>query len=240
MPSWWNPFNRPRRRQQSLGYQLPRSQFPRCAPPARGTEETLLAASSGDNLGAVAALRQVIQANSPHRLSSQTVEWAVVTLASGVSADSEDYIRNPYTDLGRRPPKKKNESVKSESPVAVSPPQSVNSVGDEDLEVISRDEGDQGEETHNLLRDPFGTLLHVTAAATLASGPRGRLYITSGPPPADQMEHAPQASSQLRPLLTPSTPAPPALTRPRAASSPVRGDRSQSSGSMAVRSVRTW
>ncbi|KAJ0121173.1 hypothetical protein J7T55_008335 [Diaporthe amygdali] len=140
-------------------------------------EETLLAASSSDNSGAVAALRQVIQANSPHRLSSQTVEWVLGTRASGVSADSEDYIRNPYTDLGSRPPKRKNESVKSESPVAVSPPQSVNSVGDEDLEVISPDEGDQ---------------------------------------------------------------APPALTRPRAASSPVRGDRSQSSGSMVMRSVRTW
>jgi hypothetical protein len=96
------------------------------APETRGQEETMALRENADDLGAAVALRQVIEASGrrPQNnrvLSSQTVpNLIVVTHVSAVSADSEEYIRNPYADSGRRQPKQKGGSTSS--PLAVVSP----------------------------------------------------------------------------------------------------------------------
>ena len=222
-----------------------RFRFTVIAPQTRGQEETLLLRDNIEDLGAAAALHQVIEASRPRRdrmLSSQTVSLHVRTNVSAVSADSEDFVRNPYADAGRRPPRQEGGS--SSSPLAVAhPAETENSIEDDYFDVDRPDGCEAGEEPQgirmNLLMDPVGTLLHLGAAATLTAGPPGRQYITSGPPAPDQRGRRDRRSnSQVRPLPTPNVPLPPVLTqRPRAASNPVLGGRPRISAH--TRSVST-
>lgn len=244
----WNFFSRFRQRraqrQQAQGFR-----FTVIAPQTRGQDETIALRENINDLGATAALQRIIEANRPQSdrlMTSQTTSLHVKTNVSAVSADSEDYIRNPYADTGRRQPRQTGGSTSS--PLAVAPPappaplaqpaQAADSMEDDYVEVDTP-EGEELVEPQsirsNLITDPVGTLLHVAAAATLAAGPPGRQYITSGPPPPDQRGRArAHSSSQVSPLLTPSAPLSPALTqRPRACSNPVlSGRRRRSSSSM--------
>lgn len=246
----WNFFSRFRQsraqRQQAQGFR-----FTVIAPQTRGQDETIALRENINDLGATAALQRIIEANRPQSdrlMTSQTTSLHVKTNVSAVSADSEDYIRNPYADTGRRQPREAGASTSS--PLAVAPPaqpaqpaQPADSTEDDYVEVDTP-EGEELVEPQsirsNLITDPVGTLLHVAAAATLAAGPPGRQYITSGPPPPDQRGRArAHSSSQVSPLLTPSAPLPPALTqRPRASSSPVLSRRRRRSSS-SMRSVRS-
>lgn len=219
----WNFFSRIGRRRA----QPQRFRFTVIAPETRGQGETMVLRDNINDLGATAALQQVIEASRPRNsreLSSQTTSLHVKTHVSAVSADSEDFIRNPYLDTGRRPPRQ--EGGPPSSPLAVAPPAQTASSSEDDYIEVDRPEVEELEEpqikSSNLIADPLGTLLHVAAAGTLAAGSPGRQYITSGPPPLDQrgIFRAP-SGSQVSLLLTPSPPLSPAPTqRSRAASSP--------------------
>lgn len=229
MSSLWT-FLTGRRRQQQPQPRASPYNLSRLAPPPRAKDEVSSLMENQSDLGATIALRQIIAASGsqPIRsLSSHTTQFGVRTMVSGISSDSEDYILNEFSDSGRRAPR----SGPIETPVVVSPPSSENSLGGEDI-VDVRIEGDGAQSVGSkFLRDPVGTLLHLTLAATIVSGPPGGQYITSGPPPPEQRGRAPHIRSE---------PLPPALiTRPRAVSSPIRGDRSQTKESGAIRSART-
>lgn len=184
-----------------------------------------------DDLGAAAALQQVIDASRPRTdrvLSSETVGMQLRTHVSDVSTDSEDFVRNPYADNGRRPPRQ--EFSLPSSPLAVAhpavAPETAESIEDDYVEVETPGTDEVEEEPQragrNLLTDPVGTLLHLGAAAALTAGSPGRQFITSGPPPPDQRgRRARRSSSQGRLLPTQSVPLSPVLARrPRAASDP--------------------
>lgn len=241
----WNFFSRLRQRrtqrQAAQGFR-----FTVIAPETRGQNETIALRDNIDDLGAAAALQQVIEASRPRvrdnwTVTSQTASLHVKTNVSAVSSDSEDYIRNEYTDTGRRPPRQ--QGGPASSPLAVAPAaQSAESKEDDYIEVDKADievrEKPQST-VRNLVTDPVGTLLHVGAAATLVSGTPGRQYIRSGPPPPDQRGRVPtQSGSKVSLLLTP--PLSPALTeRSRAASSPAYSCRRRMSDS-SMRSARTF
>lgn len=236
----WNFLFRRRQQQQGQGLR-----FTVIAPPTRGQDETMALRDNIDDLGATAALHQVIDASRPQSdrtMSSQTTSLHVTTHVSAVSEDSEDFIRNPYADSGRRP--RRQEGASPSSPLAVtSPAQATSSIEDDYVDVERPDGAEAGEQQpgsfRNFITDPLGTLLHTTAAATLASGAPGRQYITSGPPPPDQRGRRPQSSSDVRPLTTPRLPRHQILTqRPRAASDPAYGSRPRMSSR--TRSVRTF
>lgn len=218
----WNWLFRRRERKQDRGLR-----FTVIAPETRGQEETMVLSENTDDLGATVALQQVIEASRPRgdrTMSSQTTSHHIKTHVSAVSEDSEDYIRNIYTDTGRRP--RRREGVSPSSPLAAAPPaQATSSIEDDYAEVDRPDGSEAGEEPQsfrrNLIKDPVGTILHATAAAVLASGPPGREYITSGPPPRDQRGRRARNRSQVSLLPSPSEPPSPALTqRRRAFSSP--------------------
>lgn len=206
------------------------------APETRGQEETMALRDNADDLGAAVALRQVIEASRPRsrrELSSHTTpNLRATTHVSAISADSEDYVRNPYTDTGRRQPRQ--DGGATSSPLAVvSPTRAADSVDDYANDDRSNSQKVEQPQSirRNLLTDPVETLLHLTAAAALASGPPGRQYITSGPPPPDQRGRA-QTNSQAQPLATPRPPRRALTQRHRAASSPaVLRDRHGVSGS---------
>lgn len=236
----WNFLFRRRQHQQGQGLR-----FTVIAPPTRGQDETMALRDNIDDLGATAALHQVIDASRPQSdrtMSSQTTSLHVTTHVSAVSEDSEDFIRNPYADSGRRP--RRQEVASPSSPLAVTAPaQATSSIEDDYVDVERPDGAEAGEQQpgsfRNFITDPLGTLLHTTAAATLASGPQGRQYITSGPPPPEQRGRRPQSSSEVRPLTTPRLPRHQILTqRPRAASDPAYGSRPRMSSR--TRSVRTF
>lgn len=234
----WNFLFRRRQRQQGQGFR-----FTVVAPQTRGQDETMALRDNIDDLGATAALQQVIDASRPQSdrtLSSQTTSLYVRTRVSVVSEDSEEFIRNEYTDSGRRP--RRHEVALPSSPLAVtSPAQATSAIEDDYVEVERPDGGEAGEQPRSfrdLVMDPIGTLLHTTAAATLASGAPGRRFITSGPPPPEQRGRRAQSSSEVRPLLNPRLPRHQILTqRPRAASDPAYGSRPRMSSR--TRSLRT-
>lgn len=238
----WNFFSRMgQRRAQRQAAQ--RFRFTVIAPETRGQDETLALRDNIDDLGAAAALLQVIEASRPRgrgEWTTQTTSLHVRTNVSAVSSDSEDFIRNEYADTGRRPPRR--EGGLPSSPLAVAPAaQPADSKEDDYVEVdkLAVEVREEPQSTlRNLITDPVGTLLQVGAAATLASGPPGRQYITSGPPPPDQRGRVPaQSGSKVSPLLTP--PLSPALTqRSRAASSPAYSCRRRMSD-CSLRSART-
>ncbi|KAG6363536.1 hypothetical protein INS49_008637 [Diaporthe citri] len=178
----WNFFSRMRQRraqrQAAQGFR-----FTVIAPQTRGQDETMVLRDNIDDLGATAALQQVIEASRPRNgreMSSQTTSLHVRTHVSAVSADSEDYIRNPYSDTGRRPPRQ--ERGPPSSPLAVAPPAQPASSTEDDYVEVDKPNVEEREESQsisrNLIVDPVGTLLHTAAAATLAAGPPGRQYIT--------------------------------------------------------------
>lgn len=222
----WNWLFRRRQQQQGQGFR-----FTVVAPQTRGQDETMALRDNVDDLGATAALQQVIDASRPRgerTMSSQTTSLHVTTRVSAVSEDSEEFIRNEYTDSGRRP--RRQEVASPSSPLAVtSPVQATGAIEDDYVDVERPDGGEADEQPgsfRNFIMDPVGTLLHTTAAATLASGTPGRQYITSGPPPPYQRGRRPQSSSEVRPLLTPRLPRHQILTqRARASSEPAYGSR---------------
>lgn len=233
----WNFFWRRRQRRQ------PQQEFQWTviAPETRGQEETRILRDNADDLGAAVALRQVIEASRPRNnrvLSSHTTpNLSLNTHVSDVSADSEDFVRNPYTDTGRRKPRQEGGSTSSPLSV-ISPTQAAESVDDYVSEERSNSERVEQPQSirRNLLTDTVGTFLHLTAAATLAAGPPGRQYITSGPPPPDQRGRA-QSASQGRP---PAIPRPLVLTqRHRAVSSPAILEE-RHSVNVSTRSVSSW
>lgn len=235
----WNFFWRKRQRRQQQ--QERDFQWTVIAPETRGQEETRALRDNADDLGAAVALRQVIEASRPRNnrvLSSHTTpHLSLTTQVSAVSADSEEFIRNPYIETGRRQPRQDDGSTPN-PPAVVSPTQGADSVD----EYVSEDKSDNERFEQpqsirrNLLTDPVGTFLHLTAAATLAAGPPGRQYITSGPPPPDQRGRA-QSVSQVRP---PAVPRPLVLTqRHRAVSSPATL-KERHSVNVSTRSVSSW
>lgn len=233
----WNFFWRRRQRRQ------PQQEFQWTviAPETRGQDETRALRDNADDLGAAAALRQVIEASRPQNnrvLSSHTTpNLSLTTHVSAVSEDSEDFVRNPYTDTGRRQPRQEGSSTSSPLSV-ISPTQAAESV--DDYVSVERSNGERVEQPQsirrNLLTDPVGTFLHLTAAATLAAGPPERQYITSGLPPPDQRGRA-QSASQGQP---PAQPRPLVLTqRHRAVSSPAIL-KERHSVNVSTRSVKSW
>ncbi|POS78079.1 hypothetical protein DHEL01_v203532 [Diaporthe helianthi] len=189
------------------------------APETRGQEETMALRENADDLGAAVALRQIIESSRPQKLrvisSQMTSRLSVNTHVSNVSADSEEYIRDPYAAA---------DSV-------------------DDFVIADKAKGNEVEQPKiicgNILKDPVGTILHVTAAAALAAGPPGRQYITSGPPPPDQRGRA-QITSQSQSSPTPLPPRRRTLTqRHRSVSSPamVRDRHGVSPSSRSARSL---
>lgn len=252
----WDFFSRITQRSTQRQQQAQGFRFTVIAPKTRGEAETMALRENAEDLGAAAALVQVIEASTPPRarlVERQTVSLHVRTHVSDVSADSEEYIRNPYEDTGRRrrsprqqvanspsSPLAVNSAVQaSNSPssplAAVSFAQDSESSEEDYVEVEIPEEIPEGAEivepqslASNLLEDPVGTFLHVAAAAVLVSGPPGRQYVSSGPPPPDQRGGRARSSTVVRLLPTPSVPLPPVLTRrPRAHSSPVESDTSR-------------
>jgi hypothetical protein len=232
------------------------------APQPRGQEATMALRENADDLGATVALQQAIDASrtlNRRELSSHTTaSLRVPTNVSSVSEDSEDYVTNPYTDTGRRWTRRQQQQPQQRGPSASTPLALVSSTQDPDplgdfVDVKKPDSEEKKPQNtgSNLLMDPVGTLLHLTAAATLAYGPpRPRQYITSGPPPPDQRGGRAQADSQaqtgsqaqLPSLATPAQPRPPrrALTpRRRAASSPAVPMQQRHSVCGSVRSTRS-
>lgn len=208
----WNFFWRKKQRKQEFQWTI-------IAPETRGQEETIALRENANDLGAAVSLRQVIENSRPRNnrvLSSHiTPRLSVNTRVSDVSADSEEYIRNPYADSGRR------QRGSASSPLAVIPPAEA-SVDDFVHVDKSKGKGVEQPKTigRNLLTDPVGTVLHMTAAAVLAAGPPGRQYITSGPPPPEQRGRV-QSTSQAQPLSGPQPTRRRTLTRRhRSASSP--------------------
>lgn len=221
----WNFFFRRRQRPQAQGLR-----FTVIAPETRGQDETMALRENINDLGAAAALQQAIEASRPRSnrtMTSQTMSLHVRTHVSAVSDDSEDFIRNPYSDTGRR---QQRQAVASPtSPLAVASPAHIADSIDEDYVEVDSPSGEEEQQPQgirrNLIMDPVGTLLHITAAAALTAGPPGREYITSGPPPPEQRGRRSQSCSSVH-LPPPSRPLSPVLTqRPRAISNPVYSDR---------------
>lgn len=219
----WNFFFGRSKRQQARDLR-----FTVIAPEPRGQEETMALRENIDDLGAAAALQEVIEASRPRTertMTSQTMSIHIKTHVSAVSDDSEDYIRNIYTDTGRRP--RRTEGLSPSSPLAAAPPaQATGSIENDYVDVAIPNGKESGEAPQsfrrNLIVDPVGTLLHATAAAALVSGPPGRQYITPGPPPPNQRGCRARRSSEVRILPIPSEPVSPAHTpRRRAFSSSV-------------------
>lgn len=219
----WNFFFGRRERRQARDLR-----FTVIAPEPRGQEETMALRENIDDLGAAAALQEVIEASRPRgdrTMTSQTTSIHIKTHVSAVSDDSEEYVRNIYTDTGRRPRRK--EGVSPSCPLAAAPPaQATSSIVNDYVDVAIPNGKQSGEAPQsfrkNLIVDPVGTLLHATAAAALASGPPGRQYITPGPPPPDQRGRRARRSSEVRLLPITSGPLSPAHTpRRRAFSSSV-------------------
>lgn len=253
----WDFFSRITQSRTQQQRQAQGFRFTVIAPQARGEAETMALRENAEDLGATAALVEVIEASTPPRarlVERQTVSLHVRTHVSDVSADSEEYIRNPYEDTGSRRRSPRHQVANSpSSPLAVnsavqasnlpSSPlaavtfaaQDSDSADEDYVEVDIPEEIPEGAEivepqslASNLLEDPAGTILQVAAAAVLASGPPGRQYVTSGPPPPDQRGGRARSSTEVRLLPTPSVPLPPVLTRrPRAHSSPVESGTSR-------------
>ncbi|KAG8164952.1 hypothetical protein KVR01_005227 [Diaporthe batatas] len=216
------------------------------APATRGQEETTALRENADDLGAAVALHQVIAASRPQNnrvmSSHMTSRLSVHTQVSNVSADSEEYIRNPYAESGRRP--RRQDSSSASSPLAVKPATRAEASVDDDFVSVDKSKGKEVDQPkvirRNMLADPLGTVLHMTVAAALAAGPPGRQYITSGPPPPDQRGRV-QSSSDAQPLSMPQPPRRCTLTqRHRSVSDPaVLRDRHGVSPSSSKRSARS-
>lgn len=197
----WNLFWPKRQKTQEFQWTI-------IAPETRGQEETMALRENADDLGAAVALREVIEASRPRNnrvLSSHvTSRLSAKTNLSNVSADSEEYIRNPYVETGRRP--RRQQSGSSSTPLPAVPPTRV------EASVAVKSKG-KGVESPKIIRR---NLLAVPVAA----GSPDRQYITSGPQPPAQRGRV-QSSSQAQPPSTPQPPRRRTLTqRHRSASSP--------------------